>query len=74
MTIVVYKPSRTHVIIDVLSRVLNTTKPTVMPYQTINASLFYTKPQWLNDVKDFLKTGQIEGTLYIQQNGDRLGK
>jgi hypothetical protein len=40
--IVVYKPGRTHVIIDALSRLLNTTKPTVMPYQTIGASLFYT--------------------------------
>ncbi len=35
--------------------------------QTIDASLFYTKPKWLNDVKEFLKIGQIKGTLSIQQ-------
>jgi hypothetical protein len=27
--------------------------------QTIDASLFYTKPKWSNDVKEFLKIGQI---------------
>jgi hypothetical protein len=35
--------------------------------QTTNASLFSIKPKWLNDVRENLKTCQIEGTLYIQQ-------
>jgi hypothetical protein len=35
--------------------------------QTTYASLFYIEPEWLNDVKEFLKTWQIEGTLSIQQ-------
>jgi hypothetical protein len=66
--IVVYKPCRTHVVIDVLSRLPNTIEPTRMPYQTIDASLFYTKPQWMNDVKDFLRT------LFVQQKWIQIRK
>ncbi len=63
-----YKPpSRTHVVANALSRLPNGTKPTGVSDQTTNASLFYTKLEWLNDVKDFLKTNQIEGTFYVQQ-------
>ncbi len=29
--------------------------------------MFYTKPKWLNDVKEFLRSSQIQGTLYVQQ-------
>ncbi len=38
-----------------------------MPDQTTNGSLFYTEPRRLNDVKDFLRIGQIKGTLFLQQ-------
>ncbi len=34
-----------------------TIEPTSVPNQTIDASLFYTKHEWLNDVKDFLRVG-----------------
>jgi hypothetical protein len=51
----VYKPSRIHVDTNALSRLPNITKPTMF-YQTTNASLFYIKPEWLNDVKEFLRT------------------
>jgi hypothetical protein len=61
--IVVYKPSRTHVIVDALSWLPDITKPTSVP--KIDASLFYTKPKWLNDVKEFLRLGQIGNTSYI---------
>jgi hypothetical protein len=37
-----------------------------VPNQTIDASLFYTKLEWLNDVKEFLRIGKIEGTLLVQ--------
>jgi hypothetical protein len=62
-----YKPSKIHVIVDALSRLINVTKPISVPNQTIDASLFYLEPKWLNDVKEFLKIGQIEGTLSVQQ-------
>jgi hypothetical protein len=46
---------------------LDTTEFPGVLNQTINASLFYTELEWLNDVKDFLKVGQIEGRLSVQQ-------
>jgi len=48
-----------------LSRLPNITKPTCVLDQTTNASLFYLELEWLNDVKEFLKTSQIEGTSYV---------
>ncbi len=60
-----YKPSKTHVVLDAFSRLPNITKPTSVPDQTIYASLFYTKPKWLNDLREFLRTCKIEGTLYV---------
>jgi len=50
---VVYKPNKTHVVIDALSRLPNILEPTSVLDQTIDASLFYTKPKWLKDVKFF---------------------
>jgi hypothetical protein len=65
--IVLYKPCITHVVVDALSRLIDIIEPTSVLDQTTNASLFSTKPEWLNDVKEFLGIGQIEGTLSIQQ-------
>ncbi len=62
-----YKPGKTHVVAHALSKLLDITKPTSVPNQTIDASLFYIEPKWLNDVKEFLRIGHIEGTLSIQQ-------
>jgi hypothetical protein len=62
----VYKLGRTHVVIDALSRLPNVTKPIGVPNQTIDASLFYIRPKWLNDVNFVLKTKQIKGTLSLQ--------
>jgi hypothetical protein len=50
------KLGRTHVIVDALSRLPNITKPIGVLDQTTDASLFYIGPEWLNDVKEFLKT------------------
>jgi hypothetical protein len=51
-----YKPTEIHVVADALPRLPNITKPISVPYQTTYASLFYTELEWLNDVKEFLKT------------------
>jgi hypothetical protein len=45
--IVVYKPGRTHVIVDVLSILLNRLKPLGVPNQTVDASLFTIKSIWM---------------------------
>jgi hypothetical protein len=70
----VYKLGRIHVVTNVLSRLLDSVEPIVMPYQTIDANLFYTKPHWLNDVKDFLRTRHIERILYVQQTWRHVKK
>jgi hypothetical protein len=62
----VYKLGKTHVVTNALSRLLDIMEPTCVPNQTIDASMFYKEPELLNDVKEFLRTCQIEGTLSIQ--------
>ncbi len=64
--IILYKLGKTHVVAYTLSRLLDIIEPTCVPNETIDASQFYTKPKWLNDVKDFLRICQIEGTLSVQ--------
>ncbi len=61
-----YKLGKTHVTANALSRLPDITKPTSEPHQTIDASLFYIEPEWLKDVKQFLRIGKIEGTLSVQ--------
>jgi hypothetical protein len=51
-----YKLSRTHVVTNSLSRLLDITKPIGVPNQTKDANLFYIKIEWLNDVREFLRT------------------
>jgi hypothetical protein len=41
-----------------------------VPNQTINARLFYIELEWLNDVKDFMRIRQIEGTLSYNKSID----
>ncbi len=48
-----YKLNKTHVVAYALSRLLNNIELTSVPNKTTYASLFYTWPEWLNDVKDF---------------------
>jgi hypothetical protein len=59
--VVVYKPRKTHVVAYALSRLLYIVELTSVLNQTTNISLFYTKPKWLKDVKEFLRIRQIEG-------------
>jgi hypothetical protein len=61
----VYKLNKSHVIVDALSRLPNITEPIGVLDQTTYTSLFYTEPEWLNDVKEFLRVRQIKGTLSI---------
>jgi hypothetical protein len=49
--IVMYKRSRTHVVVDTLSKLSDSTESTCVHDQTTNASLFYIRHEWLNDVK-----------------------
>ncbi len=60
-----YKPSKTHVVVDALSRLSESTESIGVLNQTIDTSLFYTRPKWLNDVKELWKTRNIKGTLLV---------
>jgi hypothetical protein len=44
---VVYMPSRTHVVTDVLSKLLSNSKPLGVINQVMDASLFYVEPIWM---------------------------
>jgi hypothetical protein len=48
---IVYKPSKTHVVVDVLSRLLENLEPLGVPYQIVDASLFFVEPIWMLEVK-----------------------
>ncbi len=48
---VVYKPGRTHVVTDVLSKLPNNSKPLGVPIQIMDASLFFIEPTWMQEVK-----------------------
>jgi len=52
----VYKPSRTHVVDDVLFRLPDSLKPLGVSNQIINASLFFVEPIWMQEMKSYLKT------------------
>jgi hypothetical protein len=52
----VYEPNKIHVIVDALSRLLDSIKPIGVFDQTKNESLFHIVLKLLNDVKENLKT------------------
>ncbi len=70
---IVYKPSRTHVVVDVLSRLPNSLKPLGVPDQTVDASLFFIKPIWMQEVKNYLKTCQMAKILNLTQKQKLCG-
>ncbi len=53
---IVYKPCITHVVAYALSRFPNIVEPIGVLDQTTYASLLYIGLEWLDDVKEFLKT------------------
>jgi hypothetical protein len=53
--IVVYKLGRIHVVADVLSRLLDNSKPLGIPYQIIDASLLFVEPIWMQKMKSYLE-------------------
>jgi hypothetical protein len=54
--IILYKPGKTHVVTNALSRLPNITKPTCVFDQITYICMFYPKLEWLNDVKEFFRT------------------
>jgi hypothetical protein len=56
---IVYKHGRTHVVGDILSRLQDNLEPLGVPYQIVDASLFFVKPIWMQEVKTYLEIGQM---------------
>ncbi len=54
--IVVYKPNKTHVVVDVLSILLNSSKPLGLLDKTLDASLFSIEPIWMHEVRSYCET------------------
>jgi hypothetical protein len=55
--IAIYKTKRTHVVANVLSRLLDSSEPLGVLNQKVDASLFSIKPIWMQEVKSYLKIG-----------------
>jgi hypothetical protein len=53
---IVYKLGRTHVIVDVLSRLPDNFEPLGVPNQMMDVSLFFVKLTWMQKVKTYLET------------------
>ncbi len=54
--ITVYKLGKTHVVVDVLSILLDNSKPLNVLDEIVDASLFSIKPIWMHEVKTYLET------------------
>jgi hypothetical protein len=68
--IVVYKLGRTHVVVDVLSKLANSSKPLGVQDQTMDASLFSIKPMWMQEVKSLnAKNFKLSSKIEISQKG-----
>ncbi len=48
----VYKLCRTHVVVDALCRLLDSSEPLGVPNQTVDTSLFFIEPIWMQEVKN----------------------
>jgi hypothetical protein len=62
---IVYKPSKTHVIVDVLSRLPDNSEPLGVPDQIMDASLFSIEPIWMQEVKTYVETCQMPKILNL---------
>jgi hypothetical protein len=64
---IVYKLGRTHVIVDVLSKLPISSKPLGVPNQIVHASLFSIKAIWMQEVKTYFEMGQMPKTQHLTQ-------
>jgi hypothetical protein len=56
---IIYKPCRSHLIVDALNRLPNQTEPIRAPNQTCNAHMFTLQPEWLHSVYEYLLEGVV---------------
>jgi hypothetical protein len=61
----IYKPSKMHVVVDVLSILLDNLEPLGVQDYTMDASLFFVEPIWMQEVKTYLEIGEMPKTLNL---------
>jgi len=54
---IVYEPCRTHVVVDVLFKLVNSLKPLGVSDQNMDSSLFFVEVIWMQEVKTYLNIG-----------------
>ncbi len=54
---IIYKPSRSHLMVDALSRLPNQIKLVGIPNQTCDTHMFILQPKWLHNVYEYLLEG-----------------
>jgi hypothetical protein len=54
---IVYKLNKTHVVVDVLFRLPNSSEPLGVLDKIVDALLFYVDTIWMQEVKTYLKIG-----------------
>jgi hypothetical protein len=62
---IVYKPSRTHVIAYVLSKLPNSSEPLGVLDHIVDVSLFFVEPIWMQEVNNYLETSQMSKNLNL---------
>jgi hypothetical protein len=56
---IIYKPSKMHVVVDVLSILLDNLEPLGVQDYTMDASLFFVEPKRMQEVKTYLEIGEM---------------
>ncbi len=64
---IVYKPSRSHLMVDALSRLHNQTKHVGIPYQTCDAHMFTLQHEWLQSMYEYLLEGVMPNKFTTSQ-------
>ena len=60
---VIYKPGKTHGVVDALSHNKGAEPATGIPDQTTDAQLFSMQPDWIHPIIDYLKTGTFPPSM-----------
>jgi hypothetical protein len=64
---IVYKPSRSHLMADALSRLPNQVELVGVPNQTTNVHMFTLHIDWLQNVYDYLLEGMMPNDLLFHK-------
>ncbi len=64
---IVYKPSRSHLMANALSRLPNQTESVGVPDETTDVHMFTIQPKWLQNIYDYMLEGMMLERFTISQ-------